>query len=163
ALNQLLVVMDGIDNPPFFRRMTTNLVNKTLDALYVIPRRAGRVKLRLRQAKPSGNQIYFIGATNVPMEMLDPALTRPGRIGRHAAAPRGRQAPPLLAPAPNKPRPRTLFPPLPGGGPPRAGPRPQQAPRRARARDQRVLARHDRASLLDGAHDRAPRRAARLP
>src|SRR5215475_2253998 len=83
ALNQLLVVMDGIDNPPFFRRMTTNLVNKTLDALYVIPRRAGRVKLRLRQAKPTGNQIYFIGATNVPMEMLDPALTRPGRMGRH--------------------------------------------------------------------------------
>jgi ATP-dependent Zn protease len=83
ALNQLLVVMDGIDNPPFFRRMTTNLVNKTLDALYVIPRRAARVKLRLRQAKPTGNQIYFIGATNVPMEMLDPALTRPGRMGRH--------------------------------------------------------------------------------
>src|ERR1043166_9067370 len=83
ALNQLLVVMDGIDNPPFFRRMTTNLVNKTLDALYVIPRRAGRVKLRLPQAKPSGNQIYFVGATNVPMEMLDPALTRPGRMGRH--------------------------------------------------------------------------------
>jgi cell division protease FtsH len=83
ALNQLLVVMDGIDNPPFFRRMTTNLVNKTLDALYVIPRRVGRVKLRLPQAKPSGNQIYFVGATNVPMEMLDPALTRPGRMGRH--------------------------------------------------------------------------------
>jgi len=83
ALNQLLVVMDGIDNPPFFRRMTTNLVNKTLDALYVIPRRAGRVRLRLPQAKPSGNQIYFVGATNVPMEMLDPALTRPGRMGRH--------------------------------------------------------------------------------
>ncbi|HEY6836133.1 MAG TPA: AAA family ATPase [Gaiellaceae bacterium] len=83
ALNQLLVVMDGIDNPPFFRRMTTNLVNKTLDALYVIPRRAGRFKLRVPHAKPTGNQIYFIGATNVPMEMLDPALTRPGRMGRH--------------------------------------------------------------------------------
>jgi ATP-dependent Zn protease len=83
ALNQLLVVMDGIDNPPFFRRMTTNVVNKTLDALYVIPRTVGRIKLRLPQVKPTGNQIYFIGATNVPMEMLDPALTRPGRMGRH--------------------------------------------------------------------------------
>src|SRR5581483_11953086 len=30
-----------------------------------------------------GAQIYFIGATNVPMEALDPALTRPGRMGRH--------------------------------------------------------------------------------
>jgi cell division protease FtsH len=83
ALNQLLIVMDGIDNPPFFRRMATNVVNKTLDALYVIPRRVGRFKLRLPHTKPTGNQIYFIGATNVPMEMLDPALTRPGRMGRH--------------------------------------------------------------------------------
>ena len=39
--------------------------------------------MRLPQSKPSGNQIYFIGATNVPMEMLDPALTRAGRMGRH--------------------------------------------------------------------------------
>jgi cell division protease FtsH len=83
ALNQLLVVMDGIDNPPFTHRATTNLVNKTLDALYIVPRRIGRVSLRLPHAKPSGSQIYFIGATNVPMDMLDPALTRPGRMGRH--------------------------------------------------------------------------------
>jgi cell division protease FtsH len=83
ALNQLLVVMDGIDNPPFTQRATTNLVNKTLDALYIVPRRLGRVSLRLPHAKPSGSQIYFIGATNVPMDMLDPALTRPGRMGRH--------------------------------------------------------------------------------
>jgi cell division protease FtsH len=83
ALNQLLVVMDGIDNPPFSQRATTNLVNKTLDALYIVPRRIGRISLRLPQARPSSNQIYFVGATNVPMEMLDPALTRPGRMGRH--------------------------------------------------------------------------------
>jgi ATP-dependent Zn protease len=83
ALNQLLIVMDGIDNPPFFRRALTNRLNTFLDALYVVPRRLGRVKLRLPHARPAGNQIYFIGATNVPMEMLDPALTRPGRMGRH--------------------------------------------------------------------------------
>src|SRR5829696_6664251 len=83
ALNQLLVVMDGIDNPPFFKRMWTNRVNTFLDATYVIPRRLGRRSLRLPHSKPSGNQIYFIGATNVPMDMLDPALTRPGRMGRH--------------------------------------------------------------------------------
>jgi ATP-dependent Zn protease len=83
ALNQLLVVMDGIDNPPFFKRVWTNRVNTFLDAMYIVPRRIGRVALRLAHAKPSGAQIYFIGATNVPMEVLDPALTRPGRMGRH--------------------------------------------------------------------------------
>jgi ATP-dependent Zn protease len=83
ALNQLLVVMDGIDNPPFFRRAFTNRVNTMLDALYVVPRRIGRVNLRLPHTRPGSNQIYFIGATNVPMDVLDPALTRPGRMGRH--------------------------------------------------------------------------------
>jgi cell division protease FtsH len=83
ALNQLLIVMDGIDNPPFMRRTMTNRLNTFLDALYFVPRRVGRFSLRLPHARPSGNQIYFIGATNVPMEMLDPALTRPGRMGRH--------------------------------------------------------------------------------
>jgi ATP-dependent Zn protease len=83
ALNQLLVVMDGIDNPPFLRRMVTNRVNTLLDALYVVPRRVGRASLRLPHTKPGSSQIYFIGATNVPMDSLDPALTRPGRMGRH--------------------------------------------------------------------------------
>ena len=83
ALNQLLVVMDGIDNPPALRRFRTNRVNSFLDAIYVIPRRLGRLSLRLPAPKPLNAQIYFIGATNVPMEVLDPALTRPGRMGRH--------------------------------------------------------------------------------
>ncbi len=83
ALNQLLVVMDGIDNPPFMRRFLTNRVNSFLDAVYVIPRRIGRMSLRLPRPRPVGAQIYFIGATNVPIERLDPALTRPGRMGRH--------------------------------------------------------------------------------
>ncbi len=83
ALNQLLVVMDGIDNPPFFRRLFTNWTNTFLDATYVIPRRAGRVKLRVPRPRPRKDQIYFIGATNVPIAALDPALTRPGRMGRH--------------------------------------------------------------------------------
>ena len=151
ALNQLLVVMDGIDNPPFFKRVFTNRTNALLDAVYFVPRRLGKVggmifgavvalagavmlvnglgaltgsplihslgggwlvwrilfvvielvvmylgveafrnarregtiSMRLPRAKPTGAQIYFIGATNVPMEALDPALTRPGRMGRH--------------------------------------------------------------------------------
>jgi SpoVK/Ycf46/Vps4 family AAA+-type ATPase len=83
ALNQLLVVMDGIDNPPFLRRLYTNKINTFLDACYVIPRRVGRASLRIPRPKPRKDQIYFIGATNVPINVLDPALTRPGRMGRH--------------------------------------------------------------------------------
>ena len=152
ALNQLLVVMDGIDNPPFVRRVVTNKTNAILDAVYFVPRRLGRtwgmvfgvvtalsgsllllnglgtitgnpilyglsgrhwivwrllavaieiliiylgvesfrnarkngtISLRFPRAKPNGSQIYFIGATNVPVQNLDPALTRPGRMGRH--------------------------------------------------------------------------------
>jgi ATP-dependent Zn protease len=83
ALNQLLVTMDGIDNPPFFRRFFTSRINTLLDAVYVVPRRIGRYSLRLPKPRPLGAQIYFIGATNVPFDRLDPALTRPGRMGRH--------------------------------------------------------------------------------
>lgn len=83
ALNQLLVVMDGIDSPPFFRRLLVNRVNTLLDASYVIPQKVRGWKLRLPQAKPTGTQIFFVGATNVPLEALDPALVRAGRMGRH--------------------------------------------------------------------------------
>jgi ATP-dependent Zn protease len=85
ALNQLLVVMDGIDSPPFLRRVLTNRINTLLDASYIVPRRLGKVSLRIPRARPSGEQIYFIGATNVPLDRLDPALTRPGRMGRHVS------------------------------------------------------------------------------
>jgi ATP-dependent Zn protease len=83
ALNQLLVTMDGIDNPPFWRRFWTTRINTVLDATYIVPRRLGEHSLRLPAPRPTGNQIYFIGATNVPLEQLDPALRRPGRMGRH--------------------------------------------------------------------------------
>jgi cell division protease FtsH len=61
----------------------TNRVNTFLDALYVIPARIGSRSLRLRPPRPRKEEIYFIGACNVPLEQLDPALTRPGRMGRH--------------------------------------------------------------------------------
>ena len=83
ALNQLLVVMDGIDNPPFTKRVLTNRLNTFLDATYIVPRRLGKIPLRLAPPGPRGDQIYFIGATNVPLDRLDPALIRPGRMGRH--------------------------------------------------------------------------------
>ncbi len=83
ALNQLLVVMDGIDNPPFFKKFFTNKLNTLLDGVYIVPRSVRGTALRLPPASPRKEQIYFIGATNVPIEVLDPALTRPGRMGRH--------------------------------------------------------------------------------
>ncbi len=83
ALNQLLVVMDGIDNPPFFKKLFTNKTNALLDGIYIVPRRIGKRSFRIPAARPRREQIYFIGATNVPVDRLDPALTRPGRMGRH--------------------------------------------------------------------------------
>ena len=83
ALNQLLVVMDGIDDPPLMKRIRTKRINTFLDALYVVPRKLGKLPLRLPPPKPNKEEIYFIGACNVALEMLDPALTRPGRMGRH--------------------------------------------------------------------------------
>jgi ATP-dependent Zn protease len=83
ALNQLLVVMDGIDEPPFFKRLRTRKFNTFLDAVYFVPQRLFGRKLRLKPPKPRKEEVYFIGACNVPLEMLDPALTRPGRMGRH--------------------------------------------------------------------------------
>ena len=83
ALNQLLVQMDGVDEPPWVRKFVTNKLNTFLDATYFVPRKIGRLPLRLRPPKPRPEQVYFIGATNVPLEALDPALVRPGRMGRH--------------------------------------------------------------------------------
>jgi ATP-dependent Zn protease len=83
ALNQLLVVMDGIGEPRFMRKTFTSKLNSFLDATYVIPQRIGRAKLRLPKPRPAHEQIYFIGACNAPIEALDPALIRPGRMGRH--------------------------------------------------------------------------------
>jgi hypothetical protein len=60
ALNQLLVQMDGIDEPPFFRRIFTNKVNTWLDAMYFVPRRVGKASLRLARPKPSPEQVFFI-------------------------------------------------------------------------------------------------------
>ena len=83
ALNQLLVVMDGIDDPPLMKRFRTRRFNTFLDALYIVPPRIGRLRLRMKPPRPRKEEVYFIGACNAPLEHLDPALTRPGRMGRH--------------------------------------------------------------------------------
>jgi ATP-dependent Zn protease len=51
--------------------------------MFVFPTKVGNLSLRLPRARPRKEQIYFIGACNVPITVLDPALTRPGRMGRH--------------------------------------------------------------------------------
>jgi ATP-dependent Zn protease len=83
ALNQLLVQMDGVDEPPFVRKFLANRFNTFLDAIYLVPQRIWKLRLRLKPPKPRPEQVYFIGATNVPLDALDPALIRPGRMGRH--------------------------------------------------------------------------------
>jgi ATP-dependent Zn protease len=83
ALNQLLIVMDGVDDPPWRKRFLTNKVNTFLDATYIVPQKIGSMSLRVRRPKPPTEQVFFVGATNVPIAMLDPALIRPGRMGRH--------------------------------------------------------------------------------
>src|SRR3954468_8588180 len=83
ALAQALLQMDGVDEPPFVRKWVTKKFNTFLDATFIVPRKVGGMKLRIRPPKPRSEQIYFIGATNVPLEQLDPALLRPGRMVRH--------------------------------------------------------------------------------
>src|SRR3954471_16009287 len=83
ALNQLLVVMDGVDDPPWRKRFVTSRINTFLDATYIVPQKLRGVSMRLPRPKPPTEQVFFVGATNVPIDVLDPALIRPGRMGRH--------------------------------------------------------------------------------
>jgi ATP-dependent Zn protease len=84
GLNTLLVMMDGVDNPGYFKQMGRRLVNITLDGLFV-PRRIGAngtsIKLRIPILRAPRYNILFVGATNRP-QVLDEAVTRPGRFGR---------------------------------------------------------------------------------
>jgi cell division protease FtsH len=83
ALNQLLVQMDGMDSPAVMKKWATKKFNTFLDAIYFIPQTVFGKRLRLKPARPRSEQVYFIGATNVDINELDPALIRPGRMGRH--------------------------------------------------------------------------------
>ena len=48
ALNQLLVVMDGMGDPPLFRKFVTNRTNTFLDAMFVVPQRIGSCRCGCR-------------------------------------------------------------------------------------------------------------------
>ncbi|HYL09050.1 MAG TPA: AAA family ATPase, partial [Candidatus Udaeobacter sp.] len=84
GLNTLLVLMDGVDNPGYFKQMGRRMVNITLDGLFV-PRKIGvngsSLKLRIPILRAPRYNILFVGATNRP-NVLDEAVTRPGRFGR---------------------------------------------------------------------------------
>ncbi|MDQ6741672.1 MAG: AAA family ATPase [Candidatus Dormibacteraeota bacterium] len=84
GLNMLLVQMDGVDNPGLMKKFFRRAVNVTLDGLFV-PREirinGSRASLRVPHLKPPRTNLFFIGATNRP-QVLDEAVTRPGRFGR---------------------------------------------------------------------------------
>lgn len=84
GLNTLLVLMDGVDNPGFFRQFARRLVNVSLDGVF-LPRSIGfngtKIGLRIPILKAPRYNILFVGATNRP-QVLDEAVTRPGRFGR---------------------------------------------------------------------------------
>src|SRR3989454_9536740 len=84
GLNTLLVMMDGVDNPGYFKQMGRRFVNISLDGLFV-PRQIGangtKIKLRVPILRAPRYNILFVGATNRP-QVLDEAVVRPGRFGR---------------------------------------------------------------------------------
>ena len=90
ALNQLLVVMDGIGDPPFWRRFWTNRFNTLLDASYIVPRRAGTKSLRFPKPQPRQEQIFFVGACNVPARGARPGAD-PARAAWGATSGSGRR------------------------------------------------------------------------
>jgi len=70
--------------------MRAKLVNSLLDASFVIPQRVplgGKrsIPLRIAPLKPPRYNIFFMGATNRP-QVLDEAVTRPGRFGRQISS-----------------------------------------------------------------------------
>ena len=84
GLNTLLVMMDGVDNPGYFKQLGRRFVNISLDGLFV-PRQIGangtKIRLRVPILRAPRYNILFVGATNRP-QVLDEAVVRPGRFGR---------------------------------------------------------------------------------
>lgn len=84
GLNMLLVQMDGMDNPTWFKRLLRRFVNVSLDGLFV-PREirfnGTRLPMRVPNLRAPRYNLFFMGATNRP-SVLDEAVTRPGRFGR---------------------------------------------------------------------------------
>ena len=102
----------------------------------------------MRPPRPRKEEIYFIGASNVALERLDPALTRPGRMGRH-----------IYFRTPDWEDRRDIFDLYLGKVAHEEELDERAPPRRARPHHQRLLAGDDRPGLLARADLRALRRA----
>ena len=151
ALNQLLVVMDGIDDPPATKRFITRRFNTFLDALYIVPQRIWKLRLRHAPAAPAqGGDLLHRGVQRA---------AAPAGPGAHPPGPDG---PPHLLPHPGLGGPARHLRPLPGQGRARGGARRAAAARRARPHHQRLLAGDDRPGVLARAHVRARGRARAL-
>ena len=87
ALNQLLVVMDGIDDPPLTKRVVTNRLNTFLDALYVVPQKVGPDAAAQEAAEAAQGG-----------DLLRRRLQRADRVARPRAHPPGPDGPPHLLP-----------------------------------------------------------------
>ena len=111
ALNQLLVQMDGVDEPPMMRKFFTNRINTFLDATYVIPR--GSASCACASAPQAAARAGLLHRRH----QRAPRRARPG------AHPPRAHGPPHLVPHADEGRPQGHLRPLPGPRQPRRGPR----------------------------------------
>ena len=152
ALNSLLIVMDGIDDPP----LTQALHHQPRQH---VPRRA----CTSSRARSRGRRLRLPAAAAAQgRDLLHRGHQRPARGARPRARAPGPHGPPRLLPHADVGGPPRHLRPLPRQGRARARARHAREARRARAHHQRLLAGDDRPGLLDGAHLRARRRARRL-
>ena len=69
--------MDGVDNPPFLRRVLTNKINSFLDAIYIVPRRVGKHWGRV--VRRSSSRSSARSCSSIALDRASPAARRPSR------------------------------------------------------------------------------------
>lgn len=79
AILSFLTWVSGTDSPPMTAQLKRRITINLLDALF-IPLKVGNKVLRPAPAKATHFNLMFIALTNRPW-MLDPAVTRAGRLG----------------------------------------------------------------------------------
>lgn len=77
AIYPFLTWLDGMQSPPFLASFLRNKANTVLDIILVVP-----PSWRIQPIKPDVPKLLFLAATNRP-QVIDPALLRAGRFGRH--------------------------------------------------------------------------------
>ena len=105
ALNQLLVVMDGIGSPRWSRKFPVKLVNTLLDAVYIVP--------DADQGRPAADEARAAG---VGADLLHRRVQRADRDARPRADARGPDGPPRLVPDADEAGPARRLRPLPREG-----------------------------------------------